>query len=224
MSDITLSNSLTDLAARIRAEHEGAQAAVRRGIEHAMAAGDMLIEAKKLLKHGQWLPWLRDHCEMPDRTARHYMRLARGRKRIESEIGNVADFTVTGAVAFLSTNESNRTAAQFFAVLRIDDEVFDITELTRSSYDAAVKTGAALIKIKTACGDDEWTTYLNASHMPATAAHRLIFVAEQSAAGTEMNDELLCEVIEAVWEQLECMDARGVRAPCNCGAPFLPEE
>ena len=56
MSDPSLSNSLVDLAARIRTEHDGAKAAVKRGVEHVIAAGELLIEAKAQLKHGEWLP------------------------------------------------------------------------------------------------------------------------------------------------------------------------
>jgi len=41
-----LSNSLADLAARIRSEHEAHTVAMRRSLEHAMAAGELLIEAK----------------------------------------------------------------------------------------------------------------------------------------------------------------------------------
>jgi hypothetical protein len=43
INDIATSNSLADLAVQIRIEHEDARAAVKRGIEHAMAAGDLLI-------------------------------------------------------------------------------------------------------------------------------------------------------------------------------------
>jgi hypothetical protein len=106
-TDIALSNSLADLAARIRIEHEGARAAVRRGIQHAMAAGDLLIEAKAQLKHGQWLPWLRDHCSMPDRTARLYMRLAKGRGVLEAENGNVADLSLRGALDLLAPSDAD---------------------------------------------------------------------------------------------------------------------
>jgi hypothetical protein len=52
--DLARSNSLTDLAARIRIEHEATAAALQRRVMHAMAAGDLLIEAKAQLKHGQW--------------------------------------------------------------------------------------------------------------------------------------------------------------------------
>ncbi len=102
MSDLRSSNSLPELAARIRAEHESACAAMKRGTEHAMAAGDLLIEAKAQLRHGQWLPWLAQYCAMSDRIARLYMRLARERSRIETEIGNVADLTVRGAILLLA--------------------------------------------------------------------------------------------------------------------------
>jgi hypothetical protein len=37
MTDIALSNSLTDLAARIKAKHEGVLTASRLSLQHAMA-------------------------------------------------------------------------------------------------------------------------------------------------------------------------------------------
>jgi hypothetical protein len=49
------SNSLPDLAARIRVEHEATATALKTSVGHAMAAGELLIEAKALLKHGEWL-------------------------------------------------------------------------------------------------------------------------------------------------------------------------
>jgi hypothetical protein len=52
--DFTTSNSLADLAARLKAEHGAVISALARGLTHAMAAGDILLEAKAQLKHGQW--------------------------------------------------------------------------------------------------------------------------------------------------------------------------
>jgi hypothetical protein len=74
------SKSLTDLAYRIKAEHEAAASALDRGAQHARNAGDLLIEAKAQLEHGQWLPWLVEHCEIPEKTAQRYMRMARARQ------------------------------------------------------------------------------------------------------------------------------------------------
>ena len=59
MSDLEFSNSLIDLAARIKAEHDACGAAAKKGVEHAMAAGALLVEAKGQVKHGQWLLFLR---------------------------------------------------------------------------------------------------------------------------------------------------------------------
>jgi Holliday junction resolvase RusA-like endonuclease len=109
----TLSNSLTDLAIRIKAEHEAAALAMRRGVEHAMAAGNLLIEAKAQLKHGQWLPWLEVHCAMSERTAQLYMRLAQRRPELEaSNPQGLADLTLEGASRLLSKPAENDAAEQ----------------------------------------------------------------------------------------------------------------
>jgi DNA-directed RNA polymerase subunit L len=50
--------SLDELAVRIRAEHEATVAAIKNGVEHAIVAGKLLLEAKAQLKHGRWSPWL----------------------------------------------------------------------------------------------------------------------------------------------------------------------
>jgi hypothetical protein len=99
--DLARSNSLTDLAARIRIEHEATAAALQRGVMHAMAAGDLLIEAKAQLKHGQWLPWLAKHCVISERTAQLYVKLAKNRTTIEKEQirNDVADLTLNEAAA-----------------------------------------------------------------------------------------------------------------------------
>lgn len=96
------SNSLPDLAARIRTEHEATAAALQRGVMHAMTAGDLLIEAKAQLKHGHWLPWLAKNCVISERTAQLYIKLAKNRAVIEKEMRNpqsVADLTLNEAAA-----------------------------------------------------------------------------------------------------------------------------
>ena len=100
--DINRSNSLTDLAHRIKAEHEAGTLAIKRGVEHAIACGQMLIEAKGQLKHGQFGPWLRDHCGIAERTARHHMRLARYRETLKAKTASLADLTVEEAVALIA--------------------------------------------------------------------------------------------------------------------------
>ena len=99
---LSLSNSLSDLSARIRVEHHATSAALKSSVEHAMAAGDLLLEAKALVPHGQWLPWLAEHCEMSERTAQLYMRTAKNRAAVELQMRNtVADLTLNEAAALL---------------------------------------------------------------------------------------------------------------------------
>lgn len=45
--------------------------------EAIIQIGERLIEAKELLPHGAWLPWLAEEVEFSERTAQNFMRLAR---------------------------------------------------------------------------------------------------------------------------------------------------
>ncbi|ASP51472.1 DUF3102 domain-containing protein [Sinorhizobium meliloti] len=101
MMDMPSSNRLPVLAASITAEHGECLAAMRKSLQHALAAGDMLIEAKGLVAHGQWLPWLADNCGIPKRTAQLYMRLAKHRELIEAKSADVALLTIQGAVELM---------------------------------------------------------------------------------------------------------------------------
>ena len=105
---VAFPNSLADLAARIRAEHEGVAAAIRRGLEHAIRAGDLLIEAKGKVPHGEWLPWLAT-TGVPERAAQRYMRLARNRAKIETaNPSDLSDLTVDAALALLANPVNKR--------------------------------------------------------------------------------------------------------------------
>jgi hypothetical protein len=107
------SNSLSDLAARIREEHAAAGTALRASVRHAIAAGELLIEAKSKAGHGQWLCWLTDDCDIPERTAQAYMRMA----RLPVEKRNaVADLPLREALSAIGARE--KQLAQREAVCR----------------------------------------------------------------------------------------------------------
>ena len=96
------SNSLTDLRERLKAEHAAVGKALKTSLAHAMAAGDILIEAKvQLGKHGEWLPWL-ESCGLSERTSQRYMRLARHRNIVEANPSGLSDLSVGGALALLA--------------------------------------------------------------------------------------------------------------------------
>jgi hypothetical protein len=71
-------NRLAVLAAEVRVAHAGVVAAATVAAERAIEAGKALTEAKALLAHGQWLPWLKEHCQISARVLpRLYMKIVR---------------------------------------------------------------------------------------------------------------------------------------------------
>ncbi len=77
MGGMTGSNRLPVLAEEIKRAHTGVMDAAKTAAERAIEAGHALIEAKSLVKHGLWLPFLRDHCELTQRTAQLYLKIAK---------------------------------------------------------------------------------------------------------------------------------------------------
>ena len=68
---------LAQLASRINDEHAAAIAAFGVGVDRARSCGLLLNEAKRLCRHGEWLPWLAKNCPAVGvRQAQKYMRLA----------------------------------------------------------------------------------------------------------------------------------------------------
>ena len=63
-SQVAASNRLPVLAAEIINAHAEARRAAQMSVEHAIRAVDALIEAKGIMKHGEWWPWLRDNSQM----------------------------------------------------------------------------------------------------------------------------------------------------------------
>ena len=103
MSDLSLSNSLADLAAQINAAHERVRDAAKAGLAHALAAGRLLLEAKAIMPHGEWLPWLEANCTASIRTAQAYMRAVNGLAKLdEANAQRVAHLSFRDALAALS--------------------------------------------------------------------------------------------------------------------------
>lgn len=92
--------SLADLATQINAEHEAATNALQSGLDHAVAAGRLLIKAKlKIASHGDWLPWLKANCTFSARSAQGYMKVAKA-------VANLGDDANAKRVALLSLRDA----------------------------------------------------------------------------------------------------------------------
>lgn len=101
-----MSNRLPILAADIRRAHIAAQNAAMLAAQKAIEAGQALIEAKSLVSHGGWLPFLAD-AGVPERTAQRYMTLARSGLKYDiiSDLGGIA-----AALEFLSLRKRGAAA------------------------------------------------------------------------------------------------------------------
>ena len=93
---------LHDLAERIAAEHTACESAARDSLAHAHRAGELLLEAKREVGHGEWLPWLRDNCAFAERTAQLYMRIARRWAEVDANPQRVADLTLRQVAGLLA--------------------------------------------------------------------------------------------------------------------------
>jgi hypothetical protein len=104
---VSTRDALANLAHRIRQEHEASVSGLKHGLQHAIAAGRLLIKAKEecrqKFRHGKWLAWVREQCQMPERSAQAYMRVARTFGAFDSaNAQRVADLSFRDSLRFLS--------------------------------------------------------------------------------------------------------------------------
>jgi hypothetical protein len=93
---------LAELARRINSEHAQAEGALRAGLQHARTAGQLLLEAKAKLAHGQWLPWLKANIGASKRTCQGYMRVCEQWPVLEAKAQRVALLSYREALAVLA--------------------------------------------------------------------------------------------------------------------------
>jgi Protein of unknown function (DUF3102) len=101
---VTDFNSLAAIAKRVKQYHADRLAASKNILDHAIKAGAELLRAKSQQKHGEWLGWLKDQCELSERSAQDYMRVAAHREELKS--ADTADLGLAGALRLLKANKS----------------------------------------------------------------------------------------------------------------------
>ena len=80
--------------------------AKRTGGEAILTIGKGLIEAKALLSHGEWLPWLEERVEFSEKAAQRFMLLARK----YSNPTTLSDLGVSKALILLAIPDESRDA------------------------------------------------------------------------------------------------------------------
>lgn len=124
----------------------------QRGGEVILDIGRRLLEAKGMLPHGEWLPWLNERVEFSERTAQKFMRLAQK----WSNPSALADLGATKALMLLALPEEEReefvedhnvidmSARQLEQAIRERDEARKAAEAARADASAAEQTRAKM--------------------------------------------------------------------------------
>ena len=103
--------------------------------ESILGIGHRLLEAKSVLKHGEWLPWLSERVDLSERAAQKFMRLARE----WSNPHTLSDLGASKALALLAIPVEDRE--EFIAADHVVDggEVKKVSEMTTRELDRAIK-------------------------------------------------------------------------------------
>ena len=119
--------------------------APRRGGEAILTIGRCLIEAKEMLPHGEWLPWLNEKVAYSERTAQNFMAVARRYSNPQT----LADLGMAKALALLALPDSERdefvqdhnvidmSARQLKQALKERDEARKAAEAAKADASAA---------------------------------------------------------------------------------------
>lgn len=126
--------------------------AQRRGGEAVLTIGRCLIEAKDMLPHGEWLPWLAEKVGYSEKTAQNFMRLAREFSNPQA----IADLGATKALKLLALPPDERerfvadhnvidmTTRQLEQAIRDRDEARQAAEAAKADAAAAEQARAKM--------------------------------------------------------------------------------
>lgn len=103
--------------------------------ESILGIGHRLLEAKSVLKHGDWLPWLSERVDLSERAAQNFMKLAREWSNPQA----LSDLGASKALALLAIPAEDRE--EFIAADHVVDsgEVKKVAEMTTRELDRAIK-------------------------------------------------------------------------------------
>lgn len=119
--------------------------AKRVGGEAILTIGKGLIEAKELLSHGEWLPWLTEQVEFSERTATRFMRLAREWTNQTA----LSDLGATKALALLALPPEERESFMTANHL-VDGEEKNVIDMSTRQLEQALRDREQALADKTA--------------------------------------------------------------------------
>jgi hypothetical protein len=114
--------TLSELAEQINECHRLCEATMNAGLQHALEAGRLLLEAKRQCQHGTWLPWLKKNFQGSKRTAQAYLRLHREYPQLKRKAQRVALLSMRQAIV----NVANDTHIVYRHEEPVRGEILDV--------------------------------------------------------------------------------------------------
>lgn len=167
--------------------------AKRAGGEAILTIGQRLAEAKAMLDHGEWLPWLTERVEFSERSAQNFMRLAREWSNPQT----LADLGASKALTLLALPEEERD--EFIASVHVvDGEEKTAAEMSARELAQAIRDrDAARLDAEQAAADQR------AAELARDEIARQMQVVNESLAESSRQ-------LEQTREELEKLRARPV--------------
>jgi len=100
--------ALPDLAVAMNEHHHAAEKAANASLQHAVAAGRLLVEAKAKVEHGEFGAWVKANFTGSYPTARLYMQVANRWHELEQNDNGVSNLSLREARTLLAGPGGNR--------------------------------------------------------------------------------------------------------------------
>lgn len=204
--------------------------------------GRRLVEAKELLNHGEWLPWLKRETDFSERSAQNYMKVFNSYSAAqlglfgpETNAQTFADLPISKALALLSVPESERedfaaeVGAETISVRELEARVRERTaeiEAEKATAEAAVKD-ARDARWKAEKAREEADTAREAAENARREAEETILrmkreieeiEARPRDVAVERDEEAIAQAVQAERERLEGERAGAVAKAANDAA------
>jgi hypothetical protein len=108
-----LESPLSGVAKKIGKAHAACEGAMKDGLQHALEAGRLLLDAKSKVKHGDFAAWVEKSCGITSRLSQRYMQIAREYPKLETaNASRVADLSFRDALSLVANTSRKMLAVE----------------------------------------------------------------------------------------------------------------
>lgn len=142
---------LSNIVAEINREHALAQKASEIAVEHGLRVGELLLQVKESLPHGEFGNWLAQNVTVSERQAQRYMRHAKGLPVLRSMKSDTVSFlehdkeSITRIVAETVAQQMAIERAKMVAEFEREKELAELLNSAKAKHIEFLKNRDALI-------------------------------------------------------------------------------